>query len=682
MKSKSGITLIALVVTIIVLLILAGITVSGVVGKNGIVGKANEAKILQAIGTIKEELELEELNKNKKITPETLLAENRVIRTVQQGEEENYYMYYVLKEDASKGMQGLGKGNIASLKDVFLIDDNLNVEYIDKSGKKYGNNINKKILEDETEIKFSSSLFSDYISKISGIPEDEMKFKWMKNQTSLVIADASITSLEDLIFFPNLISLQMGVENGDETKQLTLKNLDGIENCSKLQKISIFGGSVDDYTKLSELNNLQSFFLRGVLNNFDNLIKSMRNLTTLTELKLVDTKISSMKKIEDLSHLSILEIKNSNISSIEGVENCSNMVELRICSSRISKIQGIDKLDKLQDIDLSYNKIEDITPLAANTQLLKLNLKGNSGIKADRSQYTQAEIGKLNKIGGILERGGSIFLDIDKIKLFSNYKVLDLSYQNLSTLKDLEGMTELVNLNLANNQLTLEDIESQEILKSMKNLKELTLDNNNLKSIKVINELSNLTSLSLRGTIVNLQEIEDIISSLNPVRVGTDTLKTIENCSISKITKLSLSYSYNQLRRIPDLSKFTNLVSLRMTGNSSVENIEEISKISSLELLDLAKTELHGKMIDFSKLTNLKILNLSQNTLWSEDLENLKALKYNSNLSIDLKNNSIVNANALLELKSSTTIDLAGNINLLQNSKDKLKEKFGGNVRF
>ena len=87
-------------------------------------------------------------------------------------------------------------------------------------------------------------------------------------------------------------------------------------------------------------------------------------------------------------------------------------------------------------------------------------------------------------------------------------------------------------------------------------------------------------------------------------------------------------------------------------------------------------------MIDFSKLTNLTNLNLSNNTLWSEDLENLKVLRNNSNLTIDLSNNSIIDATALLELNSNTKIKLTGNINLSQDSKDKLKERFGNNVTF
>ena len=44
-KNKKGITLIALIITIIVLLILAGVTISAVIGDDGIIKKAAEAKV-------------------------------------------------------------------------------------------------------------------------------------------------------------------------------------------------------------------------------------------------------------------------------------------------------------------------------------------------------------------------------------------------------------------------------------------------------------------------------------------------------------------------------------------------------------------------------------------------------------------------------------------------------------
>ncbi len=55
-KGKKGITLIALVITIIVLLILAGITIATLTGENGILTKTNEAKIKTTEGEERDQL--------------------------------------------------------------------------------------------------------------------------------------------------------------------------------------------------------------------------------------------------------------------------------------------------------------------------------------------------------------------------------------------------------------------------------------------------------------------------------------------------------------------------------------------------------------------------------------------------------------------------------------------------
>ena len=57
LKKQKGITLIALVITIIVLLILAGISISMSIGQNGIINKAKEATIENEIAMIKENIE-------------------------------------------------------------------------------------------------------------------------------------------------------------------------------------------------------------------------------------------------------------------------------------------------------------------------------------------------------------------------------------------------------------------------------------------------------------------------------------------------------------------------------------------------------------------------------------------------------------------------------------------------
>ena len=75
-KEELGITLIALVVTIVVLLILATISISTLFGENGLVYKANESKLNTEIAKEKEQIQLAvtvALNHNE--TPK--LAEDR-----------------------------------------------------------------------------------------------------------------------------------------------------------------------------------------------------------------------------------------------------------------------------------------------------------------------------------------------------------------------------------------------------------------------------------------------------------------------------------------------------------------------------------------------------------------------------------------------------------------------------
>ena len=58
LKNKKGITLIALVVTIVVLLILAGVTISLLLDENGIITKSKDARNANRAGAIKEEITL------------------------------------------------------------------------------------------------------------------------------------------------------------------------------------------------------------------------------------------------------------------------------------------------------------------------------------------------------------------------------------------------------------------------------------------------------------------------------------------------------------------------------------------------------------------------------------------------------------------------------------------------
>ena len=90
MKNK-GITLVALVITIIVLLILSGVTISALSGENGIITNAIKAKKMTTLSQCKEEYEMfitEEMIKNNKFQKTSLAAgETNLIYNTQKPDE-------------------------------------------------------------------------------------------------------------------------------------------------------------------------------------------------------------------------------------------------------------------------------------------------------------------------------------------------------------------------------------------------------------------------------------------------------------------------------------------------------------------------------------------------------------------------------------------------------------------
>ena len=78
-NQQKGITLIALVITIVVLLILAGVSVSTLIGENGIINKTKEAKIESEISNVKEQARIDistsEIEKQGEVLTEPELYE-------------------------------------------------------------------------------------------------------------------------------------------------------------------------------------------------------------------------------------------------------------------------------------------------------------------------------------------------------------------------------------------------------------------------------------------------------------------------------------------------------------------------------------------------------------------------------------------------------------------------------
>ena len=120
MKNSKGITLIALVVTIIVLIILAGISISLVLGDNGIVTKANFAKEQTEQAQLNEQTSLNETYKYLEEF-ETITNPPEVIKTVEEVKGGDYFEKPTTIKDSN--------GNLIKVPEGFKVaeDSGINV---------------------------------------------------------------------------------------------------------------------------------------------------------------------------------------------------------------------------------------------------------------------------------------------------------------------------------------------------------------------------------------------------------------------------------------------------------------------------------------------------------------------------------------------------------------------------
>ena len=124
-KYNKGITLIALVITIIVLLILAGISIAMLTGENGILTKGNDAKIETRGASVQEARDLWKINQEadrhtENKTAQTLkeLVEDLVSQALLTEEEKDQILGNEEKGIEAKGEVTIGSRTIQFIKRI------------------------------------------------------------------------------------------------------------------------------------------------------------------------------------------------------------------------------------------------------------------------------------------------------------------------------------------------------------------------------------------------------------------------------------------------------------------------------------------------------------------------------------------------------------------------------------
>ena len=346
LKSKSGITLIALVVTIIVLIILAGVSISLVLGDNGIITKAKQGKENTEIAANEEEKQfselLDEINDNLGVDWE--YAKSIAVAPETQDEERN------------NGVIGIGT-------DGKPVDMDLWEYELDVKTGGYGLNDSTSLTTNASANASKGYLGTDFENII--IPQyiytDETK-EW-KPVTNLDWTFFNCTELSEVEVIPStVISMRFTLrgcknfQNEDIKLPYGLKDLYGaFYECSKLTKTPIFpntvencGGTFSGCTSIIEVSNFP--------NELKNMYLMFNICESLTKVPNIPNKVEVMERtFEGCTSLENAPvIPNSVTNLIKTFYGCSKLTGIIEINANISGNKIVRFQDNTEQIDYIY----------------------------------------------------------------------------------------------------------------------------------------------------------------------------------------------------------------------------------------------------------------------------------------------------------------------------------------
>ena len=140
-----------------------------------------------------------------------------------------------------------------------------------------------------------------------------------------------------------------------------VKKIENIEKCRNLKKFAIIASCVRQLEGLDTQRDVLEH-----LEVYQGLVKEIRNVNHLTNLRVLDlsfNKISKIEGIDELVKLEKLYLSNNRISVIENLGTLRNLIVLELGSNRIRRIEGLGNLKNLQELWLGKNKIESMHDL-------------------------------------------------------------------------------------------------------------------------------------------------------------------------------------------------------------------------------------------------------------------------------------------------------------------------------
>mgnify|MGYP003301385497 CR=1 FL=1 len=627
MKKQNGITLIALVISIIVMLILAGVSINAVIGDNGVISKAQETLYLQSCAVLEEYLQMEVSNYVLEENPyETQYG---MLRAKHPGwfyqnaqgyilDSGGHVLYLIRKTGLPQEIQSQIKGGDASRvsqyykqQDVYGVTSDLQVYYCNNGTDTIlGLTVEDLDKDSPLEIAYDDeSLLSKVINGTNeeGKANEPLSMQDLKGIKSLTIDTTEKLAL--LSEFDKLPTLQKVY-----FKNITIPTLEGMQNAPTITDVRFTNCSVSDYSALCGLTNLNVLYLitptgknadvaalcssdKGIATaEFSNLkyfgITGVNSAIQSTDYSRYSTTrynitdISGLANLSDITKQAIehLSLHNLQLTSIESLSGFTNVVHLRLECSALTSFNGIQNMSKLQ-----Y--------LFAPSQYSNANQNYPFGINESDS-LANAETDALSYIYKNQD-GKNTSLKLLNLKSSSNLKYVtylssctaltNLQLDGCSSIKDVSTISAVIAR--CGSSYSLPSAVTKNIITSnskVLNLNGLTLTTEEFEQIKNgSNPNTALTHLSL--------------ASIKITKDGVQLTGTALNEEINSVLRTCTGMQYLQLYNISGLSTI-EFVKLEYDSNGKV-----IAGMPNIKELDLRNTSVRTNAGD-KTLNGLELL--------------------------------------------------------------------------
>ena len=383
LKKQKGITLIALVVTIVVLLILAGVSISLILDKNGIIQKSKDARAKWNNAQMNEEKNMDEIDKAL-----DAIAYNKIDPTE---------MYAVLYSD----------GTLVFYKSIENILNERNGATIVKQTENISDT--QELSEDELKALLFWVGDQDQADQITSVVIDEeiapksakKLFMNLKNIENIIglnkLNTCNVTTMLDMFRnCSNLKSVDLSMFNTE--KVTTMCRMFAL--CTSIEKINISSFNTEEVTNMSGM-----FYNCGNLKQLDVNNFNTENVTTMgsmfancSNLEKLDISNWKTTNVEDMSWMFAGEdygnpANTMNLKQIIGIENLD-----------VSNVKSMDRMfrhcHELTSLDLHKWNVSNVEIMRqmfnSCISLSKLNIENWNMGNVTNTQYMFNNCYKLN----------------------------------------------------------------------------------------------------------------------------------------------------------------------------------------------------------------------------------------------------------------------------------------------